>query len=173
MTYNLNIIDTPGFRDTKGKATDQSTINRIGQLFSENGDTGIPFLDAVCVIVKASDTLLTVSHQYIFRSISFIFGKDIVSNICILITFADGSDAPVISSLQKSNLQSGPTFSFNNSSLFAENKTNISSFSQMFWEMNNTSFKDLFNEIRHFKTRSLSQTKEKIEERDQLKNNNY
>lgn len=168
MTYNLNIIDTPGFRDTKEKA-DQSTITRIGKLFSKTGATGVPFLDAVCFVLKASDTNLTVSHKYMFRSISFLFGKDIKSNICTLITFADGANPPVISSLKEADLSFGYTFCFNTSALFAKNKTNIPSFSQMFWKMNYKSFKDLFDKIRRFKTRSLSQTKEIIKERDQLK----
>lgn len=169
MTYNLNIIDTPGIRYTKGKEGDQSTISRIGELFSETGATGVPFLDAVCFVLKASDTRLPVSHEYMCHSISFLFGKDIESNICTLITFADGAKPPVISSLIKANLSFGNTFCFNTSALFAENETNKHSFSQMFWEMNYKSFKDLFNEIRPFKTRSRSQTKEIIKERDQLK----
>lgn len=148
LTYNLNIIDTPEFRDTKGKEGEKSTITRIGELFSEAGATRVPFLDAVCYVLKASDTSLTVSHKYMFSSISFLFGKDIESNICTLITFADGAIPPVISSLKKADLSFGSTFCFNNSALFAENKTNICPFSQMFWEMNYKSFKDLFNKIR-------------------------
>lgn len=66
LQYSLNIIDTPGFGDTRGIERDQATIDQIRQLFSETGAKGVLHLDAVCFIVKAPDARLTVSHKYIF-----------------------------------------------------------------------------------------------------------
>lgn len=122
MNFTLNIIDTPGFGDTRGIERDQGIINQIRQLFSSKGDKGVLFIDAVCFIVKAPDARLTVSQRYIFSSIMSLFGKDIESNICTLITFADGAEPPVLASLKEANLPFGSTFQFNNSALFAENK---------------------------------------------------
>lgn len=171
LKYILNIIDTPGFGDTRGIERDQGTIDQIRELFSETGNKGVLYLDAVCFIVKAPDARLTVSQRYIFSSIMSLFGKDIESNICTLITFADGAEPPVLASLKEADLPFGSTFQFNNSALYAENKKLAStSLSPMFWDMGCKSFQKFFDEINHFQTRSLSQTKDVLQERDQLKN---
>lgn len=170
LKYILNIIDTPGFGDTRGLERDQCTIDQIRHLFSETGAKGVLFLDAVCFIVKAPDARLTVSQKHIFSSIMSLFGKDIESNICTLVTFADGAQPPVLASLKEANLPFGSIFQFNNSALFAENKHLVStSLSSMFWDMGCKSFKEFFDKIDNFTTRSLSQTKDVLQEREQLK----
>lgn len=69
LDYTLNIIDTPGFGDTRGLEKDQCTVNQIRHLFSEEGAKGVLYIDAVCFIVKAPDARLTASQKYIFSSI--------------------------------------------------------------------------------------------------------
>lgn len=170
LDYTLNIIDTPGFGDTRGLDRDEKTIDQIRHLFSETGSKGLLHLHAVCFIVKAPDARLTASQLYIFRSIMSLFGKDIESNICTLITFADGAEPPVIDSLKAADIPYGKTFNFNNSALFAGNKQlSHTSLSPIFWEMGLNSFKNFFDEIYHFKTRSLTLTKKVLKEREQLK----
>ena len=170
LNYTLNIIDTPGFGDTRGIERDQGVIDQIRQLFSSEGEKGVLFIDAVCFIVKAPDARLTISQRYIFSSIMSLFGKDIESNICTLVTFADGAEPPVLASLKAANLPFGSTFQFNNSALFAENKNlSSTSLSTMFWEMGCNSFQNFFDQLGHFETRSLSQTKDVLKEREQLK----
>lgn len=99
-----------------------------------------------------------------------LFGKDIESNICTLITFADGANPPVLASLSEANLPSDSYFQFNNSALFAENKNlATTSMSPMFWEMGCKSFQKFFDQLKDFPTRSLTQTKNVLKEREQLK----
>lgn len=170
LDYTLNIIDTPGFGDTRGLDRDEKTIDQIRHLFSETGSKGLVHLDAVCFIVKSPDARLTPSQLYIFGSIMSLFGKDIESNICTLITFADGAEPPVIASLKAANIPYGKTFHFNNSALFAENKNLApTSLSPIFWAMGCNGFKQFFDEMYHFETRSLTQTKDVLKEREQLK----
>lgn len=139
-------------------------------MFSAEFPKGVLYIDAVCFIVKAPDARLTVSQKYIFSSIMALFGKDIESNICTLITFADGAEPPVLASLREANLPFGSTFEFNNSALFAANKNLAPTFlSSMFWDMGCKSFQKFFDEICHFETRSLAQTKDVLKEREQLK----
>lgn len=166
LSYTLNIIDTPGFGDTRGIAI----VDQILHLFSAQGDQGVMFIDAVCFIVKAPDAHLTVVQKNIFSSILSLFGKDIESNICTLITFADGAKPPVLASLNESKLPFGLTFNFNNSALFAENKgLKHNTLSPMFWEMGCSSFERFFRHIIQLETRSFSQAKNVMEEREQLK----
>lgn len=170
LSYTLNIIDTPGFGDTRGIERDNAIVDQIRQLFSAEGDKGVLFIDAVCFIVKAPDARLTVVQKYIFSSIMSLFGKDIESNICTLITFTDGAKPPVLASLKESQLPFGLTFSFNNSALFAENEELIhNTLSPMFWKMGCSSFESFFTHISKLQTRSLRQTKDVLDEREQLK----
>lgn len=170
LDYTLNIIDTPGFGDTRGIERDYKIVDQIRHLFSTQGDHGVLYIDAVCFIAKAPDARLTVVQKYIFSSIMSLFGKDIESNICTLITFADGAIPPVLASLKEAKLPFGQTFTFNNSALYAENK-NITEniLSPMFWEMGRNSFERFFDYIKHLETKSLSQTKSVLDEREQLK----
>lgn len=170
LNYTLNIIDTPGFGDTRGIERDNAIVDQIRQLFSAKGDQGVLYIDAVCFIVKAPDARLTVVQKYIFSSIMSLFGKDIESNICTLITFADGAKPPVLASLKESQLPFGLTFSFNSSALFAENKELVhNTLSPMFWKMGCSSFERFFANISRLQTRSLRQTKDVLDEREQLK----
>lgn len=99
-----------------------------------------------------------------------LFGKEIESNICTLITFADGAEPTVLASLRAENLPFGSTFQFNNAALFAENKNVAStSMSPIFWEKGCNNFQNLFDKICHFETRILSLTKNVLKEREQLK----
>lgn len=99
-----------------------------------------------------------------------LFGKDIESNICTLITFADGTPPPVTAALKEENLPSELYFPFNNSALFAEQPTSASSsLSPMFWEMGCTSFERFFDKLENLTTKSLYQTQEVLNEREQLK----
>lgn len=170
FSYTLNIIDTPGFGDTRGLERDSAIVDQIRHLFSAKEDHSILNIDAVCFIVKAPDARLTGVQRYIFSSIMSLFGKDIGSNICTLITFADGSKPSVLASLQESNLPFGLNFNFNNSALFADsNDVEQRILSAKFWEMGCSSFKKFFDHMSHFETKSLKQTTSVLNERERLK----
>lgn len=99
-----------------------------------------------------------------------LFGKDIESNICTLITFADGAKPPVLASLKESKLPYKKTFNFNNSALFAKNVELVNNtLPPMFWEMGCKSLERFFKHIKDMKATSLSLTKTVLEEREQLK----
>lgn len=170
LNYTLNIIDTPGFGNTRGIERDNAIVNQIRHLFCSQGEDGVLYIDAVCFIVKAPDARLTVAQKYIFSSMMALFGKDIESNICTLITFADGAEPPVLALLKESKLPHETTFTFNNSALFAKNKDLANNtLSPMFWEIGCRSFERFFKYVKDLKTVSLCQTKDVLEEREQLK----
>lgn len=169
LNHTLNIINTPGFGHTKGLEKDQC-IDQIRQLFSRKNTKGVLYIDAVCFIVKAPDAGLTVFQKYIFSAIMDLFGEDIESNICTSVTFADGTEPPVLASLKEAKLSFGSTFQFKNSALIATNKNLTStSLSPMFWEMGCKSFQEFFDKIFNFEKRRLAQTNDVLEEREQMK----
>lgn len=169
ISYPLNIIDTPGFGDTRGIQRDHAIVDQIRNLFSASDEQSVSVIDAVCFIVKAPDARLTVVQTYIFNSIMSLFGKDIEFNICTMITFADGADPPVLASLKESKLPFGSIFLFNNSALFAKNRNVKNSLAPKFWEMGCESFQLFFKHIQNLVTKSLYLTKAVLEEREQLK----
>lgn len=128
-------------------------MNHIRCLFSANDERIVLFIDALCFIVKASDARLMVSQRYIFNSIMSFFGKDIESNLCTMITFADGGSPTVLDSLKEFKLPFKLTFNFNNLALFTDNrdlKRNMSA--ALFWEMSYTSFNNFFKLINYKKS---------------------
>ncbi|XP_052811328.1 uncharacterized protein LOC128238980 [Mya arenaria] len=169
LSYTLNIIDTPGFGDTRGIVRDEKIVYQIRELFTNKEPKGVQTIDAVCFIVKAPDARLTSTKKYILLSIMSLFGKNIEHNICTLITFADGAEPMVCASLKESGLPFGRYFTFNNSALFAPNgnpdRYDMSSF---FWNMSMMSFETFFKEMKTFKTESLQLTGDVLIERNRL-----
>jgi predicted GTPase len=62
--YTINIIDTPGFGDTRGLDHDKRIVNQIRELFASRGAKGVATIDAVCFILKAPDSRLTSTQKY-------------------------------------------------------------------------------------------------------------
>ncbi|XP_061186853.1 uncharacterized protein LOC133194976 [Saccostrea echinata] len=169
VPFRLNIIDTPGFGDTRGIEQDNKIMEHIRELFLAKAPCGVDTIDAVCFIVKAPDARLTPIQTYIFSSILSIFEHDIGPNICALITFADGKDPIVLQSLRKADVPFGGWFPFNNSALFAENLNLAeSSFTPMFWQMGMRSFDRFFDHIIHLKPKSWKLTQDVLQKRKNL-----
>lgn len=170
LNFTLNIIDTPGFGNTWEIERDVALIEQICHFFSAQSEHGVLDIDAVCFVVKASDAHLTLTKKCIFGSIMSLLGKDMASNICTLITFADCAEPAVLASLKSTNLPFGTTFSFNNSALFEENQNSTGNpLSSTFWNLGYFSFETFFQHIRKLKTRSLLLTRNVVDERNQLK----
>ncbi|KAH3768530.1 uncharacterized protein LOC127845595 [Dreissena polymorpha] len=169
LPYTINMIDTPGFGDTRGLERDQEIVDQIRELFSEKPPKGVLYIDAVCFLIKAPDARLTPIQSYIFQSIMSLFGKDIKDNICSLITFADGMDPQVCAALNESGLPFGEFFTFNNAGLFANNEgLSQSCLSPMFWEMGLVSFRNFFKHLDTLATQSLQLTSDVLYERSRL-----
>ncbi|VDI64633.1 Hypothetical predicted protein [Mytilus galloprovincialis] len=177
LKYNINLIDTPGFGDTRGLEHDQTVINQIKELCTVNGSQGVATIDAVCFILKAPDARLTSTQMYIFESILSLFGNDIKDNICTLITFADGQRPPVLAGLEALEFKLLPYekyFTFNNSALFVDNKSNDpNALAPTFWEMGMKSCEAFFDHLVTLPTKSLLLTSEVLRQRERLENTVY
>ncbi|KAM4605005.1 uncharacterized protein ACJ7VT_017306 [Polymixia lowei] len=192
IDYSLTIVDTPGFGDTRGIDRDRMITEQLRNLFSAK--LGVSEIDAVCFVAQASLARLTPTQKYVFDSVLSIFGKDVAENIRILVTFADGQRPPVLEAINASGVPCPKTkkglpvnFKFNNSALFADNKSsgekntvdddddddddeNNGNFDSMFWDMGTKSMKNFFTALNTIDTKSLSLTKEVLREREQLEN---
>ncbi|XP_012714227.2 uncharacterized protein LOC105922848 [Fundulus heteroclitus] len=183
VPFSLTIIDTPGFGDTRGIDRDREITQQLQNLFTSKD--GVSEIDAVCFVAQAALARLTPSQKYVFDSILSIFGKDVAENIRILVTFADGQKPPVLAGIKESGVPCPKDakglpvhFKFNNSALFADNKSsaadNLSgdddeeNFDKMFWNMGTKSMKRFFAALNQIETKSLVLTKEVLRERKQL-----
>uniref|UniRef100_A0A667ZC03 AIG1-type G domain-containing protein n=1 Tax=Myripristis murdjan TaxID=586833 RepID=A0A667ZC03_9TELE len=156
IPYSLTIVDTPGFRNTRGIERDRVITEQIRSLFSSA--EGVSEIDAVCFVTQASLSRLTPTQKYVFDSVLSIFGKDVAEKIQMLVTFADGQRPPVLKAVNVSGVPCPKTdaglpvhFKFNNSAL-----------------MGAKSMKNFFTALDQITTKSLQMTKEVLKERKQL-----
>ncbi|XP_035525990.1 uncharacterized protein LOC118334250 [Morone saxatilis] len=184
IPFSLTIVDTPGFGDTRGIERDKEIIEHLRNLFS--AELGVSEVDAVCFVAQAASARLTLSQKYMIDSVLSIFGKDVAENIRVLVTFTDGQRPPVLEAINASGVPCPKTkdglpvhFKFNNSALFADNKSAADSmseddedegFDQMFWKMGTKSMKKFFLALNVIETKSLKMTQEVLRERKQLEN---
>lgn len=168
VSYNLTIIDTPGFGDTRGIDQDKKIPSQVKDLFSVRGNNGIDQIHAIGFVAQSSLVRLTPTQRYVFDSILSIFGKDVQKNIFIMATFADSASPPVISAVEVAKVPHAAFFPFNNSALYQGHQGSQSHFSLMFWEMGCQSFASFFSYMIQVDAISLQLTREVLREREQL-----
>jgi hypothetical protein len=84
--FNIRIIDTPGFGDTKGIQVDDQTVQKFESLF-----TNIPEIDYVLLTVKSTETRLRPGSKYVYTRVQQIFGVDAKDRFMLMCTFAEGA----------------------------------------------------------------------------------
>ena len=174
--YSLTVVDTPGFGDTRGPEKDAKIVEQIQKYFKCNN--GIRQLEAVCFVVQFGMARLTETQRYIFDSILSIFSSDIKENIRLMVTFADGAEPPVLEVVSKAgiSLSFDPAtglplhHKFNNSIFFANNKKDeqTNEFNRTYFNMAIEGFDNFFDDLSRIETKSLTQTREVLDERKQL-----
>ena len=167
LPYTLTVIDTPGFGDTSGIAKDKEIRQLIKDFFSKSGGEGIDQINGIGFVAQSTLSRLTVSQKYIFENVLTLFGKDIRSIVFLMTTFADGHEPQVLGAVEEANVPYQSFFKFNNSALFASN-TGDSPVDTMFWKMGMESFALFFESLSEAEPRSLTLTRQVLEERDQL-----
>ena len=165
VDYNLIIVDTPGFGDTRGIERDKQITAQIKDFFSLKGDAGIDQIHGIGFVTQSSLARLTLTQKYIFDSVLSIFGKDIKNNIFIMSTFADGSESVVKGAVEAAQIPYCKLLQFNSEPLFAGN---TNQFSKMFWDMAYKSFKEFFINFAKTNAVSLQLTREVLKEREHL-----
>merc|ERR1712048_251033 len=72
LGYQLTLIDTPGYGDTRGLSQDMKITKKIKEFF----ETEVQEIDAVCFVIRAPQARLTPTQKYIFAQVLGIFGND-------------------------------------------------------------------------------------------------
>ena len=84
----IRLIDTAGFGDTRGEKYDKKITDDIKELFTKK----IDYLNAVCIIIKATETRAHDRAKQILDKLFLLFEKGIKDNIIIIFTFVDDFD---------------------------------------------------------------------------------
>ena len=165
VDYNLIIVDTPGFGDTRGLKRDRQITSQIKDFFSLKGDAGIDQIHGIGFVTQSALARLTHTQKYVFDSVLSVFGKDIKGNIFIMATFADSSEPAVKGAIKEAKIPYCQLHKFNNEPLFA---SNTDDFNELYWKMAHRSFKEFFNHFTRTNAVSLQLTRAVLEERQTL-----
>ena len=167
LPYTLTVIDTPGFGDSEGLERDKQIVEKIKEFFTIQGYEGIDQLHGIGFVTQAPLARLTPAQRYVFDSILAVFGEDVTDNIFLMVTFADGMRPPVLDAARAAGVPFKNYFKFNNSALFASSQAD-DEFDKMFWRMGKNSFQDFFDQFSRAQTQSLQQSREVLQQREQL-----
>jgi hypothetical protein len=165
--FNCTIIDTPGFADTRGIQRDELIVVQLKRLFETQGLLGADQLDAIALVVQASNVRLTAVQKYIFAKILSVFGKDAIENLLLVATFADGGEPPVLAAIQADKIVYRDYLKFNNSALFASTAGD-DPIAKLFWDIGTSSYDKFFLLIKPMPPKSLTLTREVLRERENL-----
>jgi GTP-binding protein EngB required for normal cell division len=165
---SLLIIDTPGFGDTRGPKRDDETVEELRNYFK----TKVLYLNAICFVVKSTDTRLGPLQKRLFDQVLGLFGKDINDIITMLFTFSDAEEPPALEVLKGNGITFGKSIKLNNSAFFLKKgatSTEKREFEKFFWYSGSCSFEKLIDHVMKTPDKSLSLTKQVLDRRDQLR----
>jgi hypothetical protein len=181
LNYNLTIIDTPGFGDTRGMERDKQITAQIKEFFELEGDKGIDQIHGIGFVTQSSLARLTPTQKYVFDSVLSVFGNDIRDNIFIIATFADGREPAVKTAVKEAGIPFCNFLSFNNRFLFESNDDDDDSdddsddesnddanMNESFWKMGYRSFAKFFLDFDTKQPVSLQLTRDVLRERENL-----
>ena len=165
----IKIIDTPGFGENRKTEDDKSIIQKIGKLFLNK----ISKINAICLVVQSFNIKLTLNQKYIFQSVINLFGKNVIKNFVIMLTFSDGGKNQIIDSLLndasfsiiKKYLQKPWYFNFNNSAIFTDKNDQLT---DMYFQMAMESFEKFLIKIKSLPLQSVNISKDVLIIRERL-----
>ena len=167
----FQIIDTPGYNDTRGMSQDKIISQKIFEAFQ----TQLTSINAICFVVKSDAFRLSPTQKYIFHSILDLFGEDVKENFIAMLTFCDGGNSLVINTLKNKesiyskiipHVKNPWYYKFNNSAFFSLKRKE--KFTEMFWDLGKESFINFISRLKELPKKSLSQSVEVVKERKKL-----
>uniref|UniRef100_A0A914W3B8 AIG1-type G domain-containing protein n=1 Tax=Plectus sambesii TaxID=2011161 RepID=A0A914W3B8_9BILA len=167
MPYRVTIVDTPGFGDTEGVNRDTLTMEYIKSWLEKRDATGLQTIDAVCTVIKSTETRFTPRVEYELRLVQSLFGENIKKNMITAFTFCDSSDPAAIKALNRDGLLVGEAMLNFNNRCFTELFSN-DSLLDIFWNRTTKSFDEFFKIIDTFEPRSIVHTLEVLRHRRAL-----
>ncbi|XP_067291757.1 uncharacterized protein [Pseudorasbora parva] len=170
---HLTIIDTPGYGDTRGVDYDKEISLMLLNL--SKCDDWVHKIDAVCLVVKASQNRLSGRQIYIFDAVQSLFGSNIDENIVLLVTYSHGAHPKnVLTAVEEAKFKCAVDdknqpvyFLFDN----CQGETFHEEYQMVQEQSWNLSFKGMtgfFKLLENIKTKTLKMTRDVLQKREKL-----
>ncbi|XP_077075348.1 uncharacterized protein LOC143726529 [Siphateles boraxobius] len=169
---DLTIIDTPGYGDTRGVENDKEIAESLLSLIKS--EEGINEIDAMCLVIKATQTRLSDRELYIFDAVQSLFGSNIDENIVLLFTHSRGAIPKNILTAVKEdkikcakNEQNQPVyFLFDNCQ--SEDDDEEDEMLKQSWDLSFRGITGFFKFLDNIKPKTVKTTQDVLERRKQL-----
>ncbi|XP_064176204.1 uncharacterized protein LOC135246854 [Anguilla rostrata] len=168
VPFSLTVIDMPGYGNTRGLDEDKNIAQNLYTFLKSLSDD--QQIDAVCLVVKASQFRLSPSQKYIFDAILSVFGSNI-ENFMIIFTFSDWMPPPALKLVSVSGV---PVFKDENNDPvhFLFNNLPPQKFAKKCeetyktaWDNGAESFRELFQTLDKMEPQCMQMTKDVLRER--------
>lgn len=102
LPFAVTVIDTPGYGNTRG--TERDVATRSGLLELIQPEAGVCEINAVGLVLKASDNRLSGRLRYVLDSVASLLDEDLRNDV-LLVTHSDGGPPDnVVKALEESRL---------------------------------------------------------------------
>ncbi|RXN14201.1 hypothetical protein ROHU_009155 [Labeo rohita] len=173
---NLTIIDTPGYGDTRGIDYDYEIAVSLHSL--SKTAKWIHEVDAVCLVINATQNRLSDRQIYIFDAVQSLFGKDIAENIVLLFTHSTGAPPKnALTAVKEAKIKCAVYdnnelvyFLFDNCQSDAADEEYEKTQEQS-WNISFKGMKDFFQFLENIKPKTLKMTQDVLRQRTQLEAN--
>ena len=172
VPFSLTVIDTPGFGDTRGLENYKEIVHNLDTLLKSA--RGIEEIDAVCLVVKASENRFSPSRKYIFDAILSIFGKNMEKNIMTLITFSNWTPPSALNAVIVSGVpfprdgNNEPVHFLFNNLPFEKPDEEYEETYKTDWDKGTRSFRKFFQALDEMEIQNMRMSKNFIQERWRL-----
>ncbi|XP_067234500.1 uncharacterized protein [Chanodichthys erythropterus] len=169
---DLTIIDTPGYGNTRGISFDKEIAMNLLRLSEDLHE-----IDAVCLVIDASQTRLSDRQIYIFDAVQSLFGRDIAENIVLLFTHSSGAHPKnVLTAVKEAKIKCAVNdkkpvyFLFDNCQSDAANEE-YETIQEQSWKLSHSGMIRFFKFLENIKPKTLQMTQEVLQKRKQLEAN--
>ncbi|KAJ8267468.1 hypothetical protein COCON_G00126400 [Conger conger] len=172
VPFSLTVIDTPGFHDSTGHEKDKITTQNLYKVFKSLNN--MEQIDAACLVVNASENVLTSGQIYIFDTILSLLGKNMEKNIVTLFTFSQWMPPSALKAVIKSgipvpkdNNDEHVYFEFNNLPVEMPAKKYEQTYKTA-WDKGTKSFEEFFKALDLMETQSLRVMRKVVKQHQSL-----
>ncbi|XP_064098331.1 uncharacterized protein LOC135209583 [Macrobrachium nipponense] len=169
---NYLIVDTPGFKDSRGQEKDAEVTHQL-RTFLHDVD-GVDELNLIGFVVNGTTARLQDQFSEIIETFCEMFGENAKGIIRILITFCHMKKPPVLNVLECSCLRDYKTYQFDNIALRECNTPNDENSQEdvdmykIYWNNTARIYDSIFSEVDHLNAVSLTVTREALEDIERL-----
>ena len=169
VNYDIILVDTPGFGDTRGIGRDTHIETEIHALFGRKNGY-LEYINAVAFVMPVNNQRLTHTMKYILDSIMSLFGKDLNENLILLGTHGTAKPKKAIEALKGHNIQIKKSYHFENAEVLKTKCPNDTKGGKnTIWATTMKMFKELTTDLDGMSRKSVSQTQDVLDERERIK----